>query len=121
MGEDGRVNDPYDLLIGHAAAWAAKTKRPLDADLLGTALSIRDTQDRIPGTAWLAGSADYLMTTRWPGHGPLGVPDIVARRHAGHVLAVPARDRADGVRVGRSQGPDAGGSARHTDDAGAVR
>ncbi|MFN8099931.1 MAG: hypothetical protein U0Q21_16755 [Dermatophilaceae bacterium] len=70
------MNDPYDLLIGHAAAWAAKTKRPLDADLLGTALSIRDTQDRIPGTAWPAGSADYLMTTRWPGHGPLGVPDI---------------------------------------------
>ncbi len=70
------MNDPYDLLIGHAEAWAAKTKRPLDADLLGTALSIRDTQDRIPGTAWPAGSADYLMTTRWPGHGPLGVPDV---------------------------------------------
>ena len=71
-------DNPYALLISHAERWAAKAKRPLDADLLSTALNLRDFQDRVPGTAWPAGSADYLMTVRWPKHGPLGVPDVDA-------------------------------------------
>ena len=70
--------DEYRLLITHAEKWAQKSKRPLDVDLLGTALSLRDVQDRMPGTSWPEGSADYLMTVRWPGHGPLGVPDVDA-------------------------------------------
>lgn len=72
------MNDAYDLLISHARTWAGKTQRPLDPDLLGTALTLRDTHDRVPGTSWPAGSAEYLMTVRWPGHGPLGVPDVDA-------------------------------------------
>lgn len=71
-------DNPYALLISHAERWAAKSKRPLDTDLLGTALNLRDFQDRVPGTAWPAGSADHLMTVRWPKHGPLGVPDVDA-------------------------------------------
>ncbi len=70
--------DQYELLIRHAESWAAKTKRPLDPELLGTALSLRDEHDRVAGTSWPEGSADYLMTVRWPGHGPLGVPDTDA-------------------------------------------
>lgn len=70
--------DEYELLIRHAQAWATKTKRPLDGELLETALNLRDTQDRAPGTSWPAGSAEHLMTVRWPGHGPLGVPDVDA-------------------------------------------
>lgn len=75
---DGRVNDPYALLTTHAEQWAAKAKRPLDSELLSTALNLRDSQDRMPGTSWPTGSAEYLMTVRWPGHGPLGVPDVDA-------------------------------------------
>lgn len=72
------ASDPYGLLITHAETWARTKKRQLDADLLGTILSLRDVQDRVPGTSWPAGSAEYLMTVRWPGHGPAGVPDMAA-------------------------------------------
>lgn len=74
----GVVDDPYLLLITHAQQWAAKANRALDADLLGTALSLRDTHDLRPGTSWPAGSVTELMTVRWPGHGPLDPPDVDA-------------------------------------------
>lgn len=67
--------DEYELLVRHTTAWATTKKRPLDAELLSDLLSLRDTHDRQPGTAWPAGSAEHLLTVRWPGHGPLGVPD----------------------------------------------
>lgn len=76
--DDGPMEDQYLLLITHAQKWAEKSKRPLDADLLGTILSLRDFQDRMPGTSWPEGSVEYLMTVRWPAHGPLGVPDVDA-------------------------------------------
>ncbi|MEO5610044.1 MAG: hypothetical protein ABIQ61_02870 [Ornithinibacter sp.] len=70
------MDDPYRLLITHAEQWSAKARRPLDVDLLETALSLRDTHDRRPGTSWPQGSAAELMTVRWPGHGPLDPPDV---------------------------------------------
>ncbi len=70
------MDDPYRLLITHAEQWSAKARRPLDVDLLETALSLRDTHDRRPGTSWPEGSAAELMTVRWPGHGPLDPPDV---------------------------------------------
>jgi len=70
------VDDPYRLLITHAEHWAAKTRRPLDPELLETALSLRDSHDQRPGTSWPAGSVAELMTVRWPGHGPLDPPDV---------------------------------------------
>ena len=50
--------DEYRLLITHPEKWAQKSKRPLDVDLLGTALSLRDVQDLLPGSSWPEGSAD---------------------------------------------------------------
>jgi len=77
-GKNGWVDDPYRLLITHAEHWAAKSRRPLDPELLETALSLRDSHDQRPGTSWPAGSVAELMTVRWPGHGPLDPPDIDA-------------------------------------------
>lgn len=70
------MDDPYRLLITHAENWAAKARRPLDPELLETALSLRDSHDQRPGTSWPAGSVAELMTVRWPGHGPLEPPDV---------------------------------------------
>lgn len=75
-GQNGWVDDPYRLLITHAEHWAAKAGRPLDSELLETALSLRDSHDQRPGTSWPSGSVAELMTVRWPGHGPLDPPDI---------------------------------------------
>ncbi|HEX2704601.1 MAG TPA: hypothetical protein VHM65_02490, partial [Candidatus Lustribacter sp.] len=70
--------DEYELLIRHTEAWAAAKKRPLDTDLLSSLLHLRDVHDRHPGTSWPAGSAEHLLTVRWPGHGPLGAADAEA-------------------------------------------
>lgn len=70
------MNDPYELLTTHAVHWAENAGRPLDATLLSTVLNLRDTHDRTPGTSWPAGSADHLITVRWPEHrAPGGAPD----------------------------------------------
>lgn len=60
----------HDLLIRHARAWAEQRKRPLDPELLETALELRSFHDDLPATAWPAGSVTDLMLRRWPSHGP---------------------------------------------------
>lgn len=68
--------DPHELLIRHAVAWADKRRQPLDPDLLGTVLQLRDFHDASAPQEWPAGSAEHLMLVRWPSHGPSGVPDV---------------------------------------------
>ena len=75
LRQDGRV-DQHELLIRHALAWADKRKQPLDRDLLGTVLNLRDFHDLSAPQEWPAGSAEHLMLVRWPSHGPSGVPDV---------------------------------------------
>lgn len=53
--------DAYTSLIAAAEAWAAKTRRPLDPNLLHAALRRHDDSDRAPGTAWPTGSAEPLL------------------------------------------------------------
>ena len=66
--------DPHELLIRHAVAWADKRKQPLDPDLLGTVLQLRDVHDATAPQEWPTGSAEHLMLVRWPSHGPLRCP-----------------------------------------------
>lgn len=68
--------DPHKLLIRHAVAWADKRKQPLDPDLLGTVLQLRDVHDATAPQEWPTGSAEHLMLVRWPSHGPSGVPEV---------------------------------------------
>ena len=71
------MND-HELLLRHAERWASEKKRPLDTDLLVTALDLRATHDGLAANNWRAGSVRHLMLTRWPAHGPAGVPDVAS-------------------------------------------
>lgn len=75
--DDVGVND-HELLLRHAERWASEKKRPLDTDLLVTALDLRATHDGLAANNWRAGSVRHLMLTRWPAHGPAGVPDVAS-------------------------------------------
>lgn len=65
----------HELLLRHAARWASEKKRPFDAGLVDTALTLRAAHGDGPANLWPAGSAQHLMLERWPLHGP-GVPDV---------------------------------------------
>lgn len=96
-----RVSDnPYALLISHAERWAAKTKRPLDAGLLSTALNLRDFQDRVPGTQWSTVDDGAMAEAR----AARCARRRCARRHARQLLAVLACNGATGLGFGRTQG-----------------
>lgn len=70
--------DEHELLLRHAASWAQDKKRPLDRDLLETAIGLRDFHDVTAAQEWPAGSVEHLMLVRWPSHGPAEVPDVAA-------------------------------------------
>lgn len=68
--------DEHELLLRHTLTWAEVKKRPLDRELLETALSLRDFHDERAAQEWPAGSVEHLMLVRWPSHGPSEEPDV---------------------------------------------
>lgn len=67
-----------ELLLRHAERWASDRNRPWDADLTDLALRLRGDHDGLDPNRWPAGSVQHLMLSRWPSHGPVGVPDVAA-------------------------------------------
>lgn len=70
--------DDNELLLRHAEKWAGERKRTFDRDLVETAIDLRATHDGLDANKWPADSARHLMLSRWPSHGPVGVPDVAA-------------------------------------------
>lgn len=68
----------HELLIRHALGWAERRKRPLDREVLQTALDLRDVHDQWQPQNWPAGSVEHLMLVRWPSHGPSEPPEVEA-------------------------------------------
>lgn len=68
--------DENELLLRHAERWASERQRTLDAELVGDAVRLRAAHDGFAANRWPARSVQHLMLTRWPSHGPLGVPDV---------------------------------------------
>lgn len=70
--------DDHELLLRHTQAWAEQKKRPLDRDLLETAIGLRTFHELVAAQEWPDGSVEHLMLVRWPSHGPPGEPDVEA-------------------------------------------
>lgn len=64
-----------EQLLAEATQWAAKKKRPFDADLVQKVVDLRRNYDAHEPGSWPVGSAESLVLVRWPAHGPLEVPD----------------------------------------------
>lgn len=61
-------------LLTEAAAWAAKKKRPFDAEVASDIVEMRTVYDALEPGTWPEGSAESLVLVRWPAHGPLDLP-----------------------------------------------
>ena len=61
-------------LLTEAAAWAAKKKRPFDAEVASDIVEMRTVYDALEPGTWPEGSAESLVLVRWPAHGPLDIP-----------------------------------------------
>lgn len=94
-----------ELLLSHAARWAAERDRTFDPELVDLALSLRSVHDGLPANRWPAHSVQHLMLVRWPAHGPDVCPDVP--------LLVASLDTF--WRFLRSSGRMAGKSAEPTD------
>ncbi len=70
--------DENELLLRHAQRWASGHGRPFDRELIALALDLRSTHDGLAANLWPAGSAVHLMLERWPAHGPVEPPDVMA-------------------------------------------
>lgn len=113
--------DENELLLRHAERWASERQRTLDAELVGDAVRLRAAHDGFAANRWPARSVQHLMLTRWPSHGPLGVPDVptlVASLDT--FLEVLAVDGTDGERVCRTRCPAEGSQAGREEDAGSL-
>lgn len=58
-----------EVLIRHAAAWAAGKSRGLDPDTLAQALELRRHNDDLEDGSWPPGSAERLLLVTWPAYG----------------------------------------------------
>lgn len=67
--------DENELLLRHAAKWADQRQRPFDRELMELVLDLRATHDEASANVWPRGSAEHLMLSRWPLHGPLEPPE----------------------------------------------